>query len=261
MTIRVVFVLLVTTLAASWSQVTQASEATVATGKRPITVGAGVLWRDKPYTEFESSDRWSPFPLILYEGDRFFVRGGNAGWKFINSKTWEVAGFVEAQQDGYDESNSKILDGMDDRDPWLAAGAHVKWQPNKFGLKLAATTDVVQESDGAQITGEISWQDSNGPWIAHYSAGAVWHSKDYVDYYYGVKRSEALPGVRRFYKPTDEFNYHAGGVLLFQFPESRWLYALAARATYLGDRVQDSPIVDEDYEVMALFAIGYTFGK
>ena len=200
-------------------------------------------------------------PLVLFEGKRFFVRGGNAGWKFIDNNAWELAVILEAQDDGYDESNSNDLNGMDDRDPWIAAGAQLKWQPNKFGLKFAATSDIVQESEGQQVNFDIFWQDSNKGWTANYSIGAVWHSDDYVDYYYGVKRSEAIPGVRPFYQPTDEFNFHAGGVLLFQYPGSRWLGALAARGTYLGDRIQDSPIVDEDYELMGLFAIGYTFGK
>jgi len=253
--------LLFAALVAYQVPVALASEATISTGQRPITIGAGAIWRDKPYQDFESSDRWSPVPLILYEGQRFFVRGGNAGWKVIHTRPWELSIIVEAQGDGYDESNSNALNGMDDRDPWIAAGAQLKWQANRFGFKIAATTDVTQESEGQQLSADIFWQESNGPWIANYSAGVIWHSDDYVDYYYGVKRSEAIPGVRPFYEPTDELNYHAGGVLLFQFPESRWLFAMAARATYLGDRVQDSPIVDEDYELMGLFAIGYSFGK
>lgn len=259
---RLVHSILLITLAGLTVHPAMSSEATIETETRRTTLGVGVIWRDKPYEDFESSDRWSPIPLILYEGKRFFVRGGNAGWKFIDSKTWELAVIVEAQDDGYDESNSNALNGMDDRDPWIAAGAQLKWQPNKFGLKFAAASDIVQESEGQQVNFDIFWQDANEHgWIANYSIGAVWHSDDYVDYYYGVKRSEAIPGVRPFYQPTDEFNYYVGGVLLFQYPGSRWLGALAARGTYLGDRIQDSPIVNEDYELMGLFAIGYTFGK
>ena len=244
-----------------WHQTVAAGEASVATGKRPVTVGAGALYRDKPYKDYEDSDKWSPFPLVLYEGDRFFVRGGNLGWKFVNTRPWEVAVFAEFAKDGYEESSSDVLDGMDDRDPWIAAGAHVKWQPRKFGIKLASAWDIVQESEGMQATLDAFWQDRSGPWIYNVSGGAVYQSDDYVDYYYGVKSKEEIPGVRPAYSPDEEVNYRLQGVLLYQRPESKWLFALATRYTFLGDEIEDSPIVNDDGELMGLLAIGYTFGR
>jgi outer membrane scaffolding protein for murein synthesis (MipA/OmpV family) len=50
-------------------------------------------------------------------------------------------------------------------------------------------------------------------------------------------------------------------VLLYQRPESKWLFALATRYTFLGDEIEDSPIVNDDGELMGLLAIGYTFGR
>ena len=89
---------------------------------KPITVGAGVIWEDKIYRDFDDDDKTSVVPVIFYEGERLFFRADTLGWKLFKSDSWEIAPILEFGQEGYDSSDSDFLDGMSDRDPWVAVG-------------------------------------------------------------------------------------------------------------------------------------------
>ena len=83
--------LFVSVIAMSLSHLVMADEFSVDTGKRPITIGIGALYKDKPYKKYDSSEKTSAVPLVLYEGEHFFARGGTIGWDFMDSDSLELA--------------------------------------------------------------------------------------------------------------------------------------------------------------------------
>jgi len=242
----------------SVSQASLADEFAVSTGKRPITVGLGILYKDKPYRDYESDEKTNLVPVVLYEGESFFVRGSSLGWKFIHSNGLEFAAVGEYLADGYDSSDSDYLRGMSDRDPSFGVGAHVIWNPEALGFKLTAVTDAADNSDGSQVRGEVFYKYRTGDWMLKPSAGFVWQSDNYNDYYYGVKNSEARPG-RPAYSADDDFNYRLGAVAIYQEKTSPWMYAGGLRYDIFGGEIKDSPIVDEDNELSAFIGVAYTF--
>jgi outer membrane protein len=244
----------------SVSQASLADEFSASTGKRPITVGLGALYKDKPYKDYDSDEKTNPVPIILYEGDSFFVRGGSLGWKFIDSKGLEFAAVGEYLADGYDSSDSDYLRGMDDRDPSFGVGAHVIWNPDALGFKLTAVTDVTDNSDGSQVRGDVFYKYRSGDLMLKPSASIVWQSENYNDYYYGVKNSEARPG-RPAYSADDETNFRLGVVAVYQEKTSPWMFLAGLRYDMYGDEISDSPIVEDDNELSALIGVAYTFGK
>jgi len=244
----------------SLSQATLADEFSVSTGTRPITAGLGVLYKDKPYKDYDNDEKTNLVPVILYEGESFFVRGSSLGWKFVDNKGLEFAAVGEYLADGYDSSDSDYLSGMKDRDPSFGVGAHVIWNPEALGFKLAAVTDVTDNSDGTQVRGEVFYKYRTGDWMLKPSAGVVWQSEDYNDYYYGVKASEARPG-RSAYSAGADLNYRLGAVAVYQEKTSPWMYAAGLRYDIYGSEIEDSPIVDNDNELSAFIGVAYTFGK
>ncbi|HYQ72765.1 MAG TPA: hypothetical protein VET88_12660, partial [Gammaproteobacteria bacterium] len=50
------------------TQAIQADEFSASTGKRPITIGIGALFKNKPYKDFKDGEKTNPVPIILYEG-------------------------------------------------------------------------------------------------------------------------------------------------------------------------------------------------
>jgi outer membrane protein len=172
-------------------QSVMADEFSIGKGKRPLSLGLGVLYKDKPYKNYSSSEKSQPIPIVLYEGEHFFARGGSIGWDFLESDALEVAVIGQFLGDGYDESDSKALKGNGDRDPSFGVGGQVIWKPEDLGFKFSAVQDITDNSDGAQVVGEIFYRYKSGPLMITPAASVVWQSDDYNDYYYGV-RSRAV---------------------------------------------------------------------
>jgi outer membrane protein len=262
MNTRVIHRLLVGVIAISLGPFIMADEFSVDTGKRPITVGIGAFYKDKPYKKYDSSEKTSAVPLILYEGEHFFARGGTFGWDFLDSDAMEVAVIGEILNDGYDSGDSKFLTGMSDRDASFGVGGHMIWKPGNLGLKLAAVTDMADNSDGTQVRGEVFYTHRTGDFMLKPYAAIVWQDEDYNDYYYGVSAREASLSIgRTAYSADSDFNYRFGAVAVYQQKTSPWMYIAGVRFDLLGDEIDDSSIVDDDTELTAVLGVAYTFRK
>jgi outer membrane protein len=238
------------------SQSVMADEFSVGQGKRPLSLGLGVLYKDKPYRSYSSSEKSQPVPIVLYEGEHFFARGATIGWDFLDSNALEVAVIGQFLGDGYDESDSKALKGNGDKDASFGVGGQVIWKPENLGFKFSAVQDITDNSDGAQAVGEIFYRHKAGPWMITPAASVVWQSDDYNDYYYGV-RSRAKNANP--YTADSDVNYRLGIVAAYQSPNSQWMFMGGLRYEFFGDEITDSTIVSEDEQLSALIGFAYSF--
>jgi outer membrane protein len=238
------------------SQSVMADEFSVGQGKRPLSLGLGVLYKDKPYKNYSSSEKSQPIPIVLYEGEHFFARGGSIGWDFLDSDVLEVAVIGQFLGDGYDESDSKALKGNGDKDPSFGVGGQVIWKPENLGFKFSAVQDITDNSDGAQVVGEVFYRYKSGNFRITPAASVVWQSDDYNDYYYGV-RSRAVNANP--YTADSDVNYRLGVLGVYQQPNSPWMFTGGLRYEFFGDEITDSSIVSEDEQLTALIGVAYTF--
>jgi outer membrane protein len=239
------------------SQSLMAEEFSVGKGKRPLTLGLGYLYKDKPYKNYSSSDKSQVVPIVLYEGNHFFARGATIGWDFMDSDVLELAVIGQFLGDGYDESDSKALRGNGDKDPSFGMGGQVTWKPENLGVKFSAVQDITDNSDGAQVVGELFYRyKHNDALMITPSAAVVWQSDDYNDYYYGV-RSRARNASP--YTADSDVNYRLGVFAAYQQPHSHWMFMGGLRYEFFGDEITDSTIVSEDEQLSALIGVAYTF--
>jgi outer membrane protein len=239
------------------SQSLMADEFSVTKGKRPLSLGLGIHYIDKPYKSYDSSEKTAPVPIVLYEGEHFFARGNNIGWDFLDSDVLEVAVIGEYLADGYEESDSNFLLGNGDKDPTIGLGGQVIWKPDNLGFKFNAVTDVSGNSDGSRVVGDIFYTyKASSSLMIKPSASIIWQSEDYNDYYYGV-RSRAVFALP--YQADSDVDYRLGVVGVYQRPDSHWLFIGGLSYKFLGDETKDSTIVSEDNELNALIGVAYTF--
>ena len=248
--------LVLAAVALSLGQSAMAGEFSAGQGKRPLTLGLGVLYKDKPYKNYSSSDKKSAVPIVLYEGEHFFARGGTIGWDFLDSDVLELAVIGQALADGYEDGDAKILKNNGDRDPSFGVGGHVIWKPENFGFKLSAVQDITDRSDGAQAIGEVFYSYKASPWMVRPSVAVVWQSDDYNDYYYGVKSRAKNANA---YSASSDINYRFGIFAAYQQPSSKWMFMGGLRYEIFGDEITDSSIVSEDEQLSALIGVAYTF--
>lgn len=241
-------------------QAATADEFSIGNEKRPISAGIGILYKDKPYRNYDSDDKSNLVPIILYEGSHFFVRGSNLGFKLFHNKDIELSVIGEYLADGYESSDSDYLTGMSDRDPSFGLGGQLIWNPDKLGVKMTAVSDVSGNSNGQQMRGEVFYKYRTGDWMLRPSVGAVLQTDDYNDYYYGVRNREAIPAIGRYaYSADYDINYRLAAVAVYQQKTSPWMFIGGLRYEIYGDEIYDSPIVESGTELSALLGFAYTF--
>lgn len=233
-----------------------ADELSVGKGERPLTIGLGWLYKDKPYRDYSDSEKSQGVPIVLYEGQHFFARGATIGWDFLDSDVLEVAVIGRYLADGYDDGDSETLRGNGNKDPSFGLGGQVTWKPENLGFKFSAVQDVTDNSDGAQVVGDLFYTHKTGPWMIKPSAAVVWQSDDYNDYYYGVRPGavNAAP-----YNADSDYNFRLGVLGVYQQKNSNWMFMGGLSYTFLGDEITDSTIVSEDEQLSALIGVAYTF--
>ena len=145
-------------------------------GKQRWVVGALIGYNDKPLEDYDDEEKWLAFPLLVYEGERFFIRANQLGIKLTPDHAFklDVLGKFNGL-DAYDSSDSDFLQGMDDRDPAFEAGAQLTWspQPLGFGARALAVADVSSEYDGWNGRAEVFYRQGNQKWVMTYTGGLM----------------------------------------------------------------------------------------
>ena len=90
----------------------QRPERPVIAGGHFATCAAAELLRDHPALDL----------IVLHEGERFYVRGNRAGYRFLGRKPFQLNAIGRVNAMGYDSGDSDFLAGMDDRDPAFELG-------------------------------------------------------------------------------------------------------------------------------------------
>lgn len=238
-----------------------AAEAERAEGTSSWGLGIGLSSSQQPYTDIDRDNE--AIPLIYFENDYVQVFGPRAeiklpGLQITESSELEFNLVADYDFSGYEEGDARILDGMDDRDGGLWAGAVVKWEHEMFDVSAEWLADASGNSDGQRVTLELerSWG-----WGEHITLtprlAAIWQDKEYVDYYFGVRSDEA-----RFDRPTYEgksgINTEFGVRGTYRIDKHHSVI-LDLEAVRLASEIEDSPLVDSSTENSVSFGYLYRF--
>lgn len=224
-------------------------------------IGLGLGSAQKPYTDIDRET--DVIPLIYFENDYLRVFGPTAEFKLPSLRMGDSQQLnfnIVAKYDssGYEEGDSRILDGMDDRDGGFWAGAKVEWENDLVNVHAEWLADVSGDSDGQRFTLglERTWMFGDRIMLTP-RLNAIWQDKEYVDYYFGV-RSEEARFDRPTYEGTSGVNTEFGvrGTYMFDTKHSVFLDLEAVR---LASEIEDSPLVDSSTENSVRFGYLYRF--
>lgn len=218
------------------------------------TLGLLAANRDAPYVGLDEGLLFAP--LVRFEGERFHIRGLRAGGNLYENGGFAIDSFFQARLDGYKAKDSPFLQGMDDRDFSIDGGFAAKWSRRKVGqFDLAVTTDLLGRSYGEEVQLSYAALFKRFGWTFVPSVTLQWQDEDLMDYYYGVRESEALPG-RPAYRPESALTPQF--LLLATHPlGERWKLFTYLGYSWYSSEVTDSPIVDEDSRAMVMLGLGY----
>lgn len=228
--------------------------------QRIFKLGAGFLSLQKPYKGMDSNCYGIPF--IFYRDQKLTLFGPMASYSFFGEDNrWAFQGLARIRTEGYDEEDSRFLNGMDDRDRTLELG--LRWMQNlDFAvMSLDFSHDVLDEHRGYEFKMTLRKSIRNildmKSLTLTPSAGINWRSKQLNDYYYGVRPSEAAAG-RPAYEVDGCVTYQTGLQVDYKLSE-KWSLMGMVNIEWLDSEITDSPIVEDDYAVSVLLGAMYGF--
>lgn len=219
------------------------------------TLGALAIDRDAPYRELDEG--LLVVPLVRFEGERAYLRGLRGGIRLVESPGYELAVFAQARLDGYDAKDSPYLAGMDDRRASLDLGVGSTWTSQTLGaLELSAAVDALDRSGGYELAASWTGRFTAGSWTLFPGASLRWQDAKMVDYYYGVRASEAVTGRAAY--SADAALTPDVSLLATRPLGKRWNVFARASHARLPSQVTNSPLVDRNGSTTLFLGLGYS---
>lgn len=239
----------------AWNSSSFAETNSAAERQRPLTLGLGATLSSNPYRGADT--KVIPLPLLLYEGERFFVRGLNIGYHLIRHNNVTLSLLGSYRMAGYDSDDSAFLRGMADRDGTLEAGMQVSLATSLGQLSATLLSDILDKHNGHEARLTFSKRVPVQNVFVSPFVSAIWQSGQLVNYYYGVRSSEATM-ARPAYRVNSSIRVQAGIMANYLFNE-HWSLSGRIAVTRLADEISDSPIVADNLVTSAFVGIGYQF--
>ncbi|OCQ21884.1 hypothetical protein A7985_08730 [Pseudoalteromonas luteoviolacea] len=218
-------------------------------------LGGAVVVQDEGYKDVGSETQFVPAIAIEY-GD-FRLLGPYASYTFFKTDNFELAATGMLRLDGYEQADSEIFKGMEDRDMSFDFGleAEIDTDFGEFGIKY--TQDVTNTHEGyeATLSYGMPFTVDRGR-IAPYIA-VSFASEDLANYYYGVKAHEATAS-RAFYQVDSATNFEIGVSSDWFFGQNHMIKADVSYTSF-DSTIKDSPLVDKSGTFQLLLGYVYVF--
>lgn len=235
------------------------------TGEEPSStswaLGIGAISRQQPYTGIDRDTL--VLPVLQFENRYVDIAGPQIAVKLpgldigdSQRLDFRIVGRYDGS--GYQAKDALILRGMSERKGGLLAGAEVEWNNDIVDVKAAWLTDASGNSKGQMFSLglERTWQFGRHVMLSP-RVEALWHDDKYVDYYFGVRDSEArLDRPAYTGKAGTSAELGVRGIYLF---DQRHAVFVDVSASSLSKEAKDSPLVDRSTENRVLLGYSYRF--
>ncbi len=221
-------------------------------------LGAGLFNGERIIGDAHRRTILLPIVLMTYKDLAYWSIGGGGVWLYHSDDRSLKFGAGLKIHPGYRPDDDPELAGMEKRKSSIDGYLNALWQTSAVNIGVTYYHDVGRVSRSDAVTIRISHNFQITPdFRLTPSAGLEWESARLVDYYYGVRSSEALPN-RPAYTGHETVNYGAGMMGAYRISRS-WCLLAGLYATHLSDGISDSPIVTRRQTKVAYFGAGWIF--
>jgi outer membrane protein len=219
-----------------------------------LSTGIGVV---ASYNAIEGAGtRIIPVPFFVYNSDRFYVRGPQAGIYLLRQGSLQLSADLRAEFQSWESKDAPILAGMDDRKMTAEAGLQARYRLAAWELRAGLWQDVLDRHAGWEATLSLAY---------NYRLGGRWRLAPRVDlnvlsaakanYHYGVASAEAAP-FRPAYDVGRTCTAGVGLALNTQI-DARWsVFADFALARLSAD-IRRSPLVNREWLPRIIAGLSY----
>jgi len=227
--------------------------------KQSVTLGLGPYVQTQPYKSV--SPIFVPSPVIFFDNSIFYIRWSRLGVYFLGNKgdefSWGFSITAQPRTYGYTADDSSALSGMDERKNTFEGGLAFSASYKDSYIETMLLTDLFERYDSWIFKTEVGSKYTLGKVKFYPSFIAIYQSADFVNYYYGVKETEARIN-RPQYTPGAGFQF--GAQTYISYPLTKKLSVFVnLRADVLPKTAQDSPLIDTPFIYSGLASLIYTF--
>jgi outer membrane protein len=219
------------------------------------SVGLGFLTSPRPYIGADSQS--FPIPIVNIKYRRWFLESIRGGYAFVQRERLDARAFTQVRFQGLEPDSSPFLEGMETRQRSLDAGVEVIYRERPVGFRVSAQSDVLGRSNGQEASAAAITGAPLGKALVLVGFGPRWLSRDRVNYYYGVRTSEARPGRPQYSAPST-INWDLTVTTIYN-PTPRWtVFGLLTREG-LGSSIRSSPLVERTSAYSLIAFVSYKF--
>lgn len=224
-------------------------------------LGLGVASKQEAYRGTDRDNQ--ALPLLQYENKYLKIMGPGAelklpGLRISDTQRLSFGLIGKYEGSGYEAKDSPFLAGMAEREGGFWLGGKVQWDNGWANVSARWTADASGNSKGQQFSlglernFRLTQQFMLSPRLV-----ATWQDRKTVDYYHGVRASEARPG-RAAYQGESGVNTELGlrGMYLFDRHHS---VMVDVGVTRLHSGIKNSPLVDRSSETGVFVGYMYRF--
>ncbi|WP_168708531.1 MipA/OmpV family protein [Hydrogenophaga sp. PAMC20947] len=217
------------------------------------SAGAFASTETSPYRGADDTRRW--LPLVAFENAYVRWAGPMLDIKLPSTGAVSFALRARYTDAGYKASDSVSLAGMVERKSSIWLGAKAEWQHDFGQLSAEWLADAANHSGGQQIKLTAEKPMGFGRLRLAPRVALLWQDSDQVDYYFGVRSSEARTG-RSAYAGQSTVNTELGLRAFYGLDRQQSLF-MDLHATALGAAIKDSPLVDRSW--VSGLRLGYAY--
>ncbi len=218
-------------------------------------VGLAVITLQGPQAEIPRENFVAPF--LTYNSDNLSVDFSSIEYRFYETERLQLALIGQLRFDGFDPSDSALLEGMDERDPAFDAGLSISYLDEFGKVTLKTVADITNTHEGVESELNYTYSFVSGNLLISPTIGFSLQDKSLVKYYYGVNADEAT-----LYRTL-----YSGERALNQFVQVTFAYNISDELlltggfsyTRLDNAITNSPIVTKDQQTATFAAIVYQF--
>jgi outer membrane protein len=227
--------------------------------KQKVTLGMGPYIQTQPYKDVNPI--FVPSPVIFFDNSLFYIRWSRFGMYFLGKKhknyAWGFSLTAQPRTYGYKSSDSTTLQGMKEKKSTFEGGVAFSASYHDAYIETMLLTDMLGRYNSWICKTEIGNEYHLEKFKFYPSLIVIYQSKKFLDYYYGVKASEATE-IRPAYSPNDGVLF--GAQTYISYPFTNKLSALInLRADYIPITAYNSPIVNNRFIYSGLASLIYTF--
>lgn len=199
--------------------------------------------------------QFTPFPLLFYHRGRFFVAGISAGYLLSSGSHHRLSLVAMPEFNRLSSQDSPQLAGIQSRRWSLNGGASLELFGRWGRYDLSVFHDLLNRSNGTVVSTGYKYPLQLGRWQLTPGVGLRWQNANLVDYYYGVRPAEAIPG-RPAYAPGNALSPYAD-VSLSTPLTKHWRFRASVQYLRFADSIRHSPIVDRTGSTTLI--LGFTY--